>query len=251
MLMSIVLAQAGGGAAQPAIEPVKSVWDFALKGGLIMIPLGLVSVVTLAIVIERLVMLRRSRVAPPQFLTTLRSLLPDRARALEACRADGSPIAVVLGTAIRHLGESPDRVERLVGEAGQREVLVLRRRMRLLSAVPQTAVMLGLLGTVFGMIKTFQSVAASGEALGKAELLARGIYEAWTATASGLLVAVPSIIVYQWVLSKIDARAADIDRIAGVWVGTDGLLHQGSPTQAASASSMAQAATPPLAAVPV
>lgn len=239
----VLLAQAG---AKPAIPAVTSVWDFAVKGGLIMIPLGLVSVVALAIVIERLVLLRRARVAPPAFLESLGNVVRDRRRALEACRADASPIANVLGAAIRNLDEPRERAERLVQEAGQREVLTLRRRMRLLSAVPQTAVMLGLLGTVFGMIKTFQAVAASGEALGKAELLARGIYEAWTATASGLLVAVPALVAYHWLLSKIDARASDIDRIAGEWMAPDGVLHR-RPTAEPAPDAPAEASGEPLA----
>jgi len=218
------------------LQPVTSVWDFAVKGGIIMIPLGLLSVLALAMVIERMVMLRRGRVAPGAFLSTLRATLPDRARALAACRASASPIATVLGAAVRNLDEPQERMERLVQEAGQREVLALRRRMRLLSAVPQSAVMLGLLGTVFGMIKTFQSVAASGEALGKAELLARGIYEAWTATASGLLVAIPTLIAYHWLLARVDARAADIDRIATEWTSKDGVLHQAPAPRAAAAA---------------
>jgi biopolymer transport protein ExbB len=223
MVLSVVLSQA---TAKPVIEPVTSVWGFAVKGGFIMIPLGLLSVVALAIIIERVVLLRRSRVVPAAFLESVRAALPNRRRALELCRANATPAGAVLGAALRHLDDPQDRLERLVSEAGQREVLALKRRMRLLSAVPQTGVMLGLLGTVFGMIKTFQSVAASGEALGKAEMLARGIYEAWTATASGLIVAVPALIVYQWLLSKIDSRAADLDRLASEWAGPDGLLRR-------------------------
>src|SRR5262249_32083589 len=93
-----------------------------------------------------------------------------------------------------------------------------RRRMRLMSALPQVSTMLGLLGTIFGMIKTFQSVAASGESLGKTEMLAKGIYEAWTTTASGLLVAIPVLVAYHVLQGKIDQSVADLDRAAVAWV---------------------------------
>jgi biopolymer transport protein ExbB len=78
--------------------------------------------------------------------------------------------------------------------------------------------MLGLLGTVFGMIKTFQAVAASSEALGKTEMLAKGIFEAWTCTAAGLLVAIPVLVAYHYLQGKIDALVAEIDRVAVEWL---------------------------------
>ena len=72
---------------------------------------------------------------------------------------------------------------------------------------------MGLLGTIFGMIKAFQTVATSGEALGKAELLATGIYEAMITTAAGLLVAIPTLIAYHWISAKIEALAIEMDRV--------------------------------------
>ena len=107
-------------------------------------------------------------------------------------------------------------------EVGQREVQKLRTRMRLLSALPQTATMLGLLGTVFGMIRTFTVVAASGESLGKTERLAQGIYEAWTATAAGLVVAIPTLLAYHLIMGRIDSAAAALDRVAAAWLEGDG-----------------------------
>src|SRR3954469_22881142 len=100
-VLSQAVTPAPAGAVH-GIQPVTSVWDFALKGGIIMIPLGLLSVFALAMIIERIVVLRRARVWPPAFLSALRAALPDRARALDACRASGSPIAAVLAAAIRH-----------------------------------------------------------------------------------------------------------------------------------------------------
>ena len=72
---------------------------------------------------------------------------------------------------------------------------------------------MGLLGTIFGMIKAFQTVATSGEALGKTELLAEGIYQAMITTAAGLLVAIPVIIAYHLLCAKIDRLVEEMDRI--------------------------------------
>lgn len=101
--------------------------------------------------------------------------------------------------------------------------------MRLLSALPQVATMLGLLGTIFGMIKTFQAVAASSQALGKTELLARGIFEAWTNTAAGLLVAIPVLIAYHMLMGRIDGAAAELDGLAVNWIQSDGGLAVTNP----------------------
>lgn len=159
----------------------------------------------------------------------------------------------VLAVAIKHLDEPLDKIEKHVEEAGQREVIRLRRRMRLLSALPQVSTMLGLVGTIFGMIKTFQAVAASSEALGKTELLAKGIYEAWTTTASGLLVAIPVLVAYHIVQGKIDSTIVDIDAAAIEWMERFG---SGSAPQSARVVERSTEIEPPplpipaLAAVP-
>jgi biopolymer transport protein ExbB len=112
-------------------------------------------------------------------------------------------------------------MQKAASEAGRRELVRLRHRMRLLGALPQVATMLGLLGTVLGMIKTFQAVAASGQSLGKTELLARGIFEAWANTAAGLLVAIPVLIAYHALLGRIDARIVELDRAATDWIESE------------------------------
>lgn len=205
----------GGGGSPQAIG---SVWDLMVKGGWVMAPIGLCSLAALAITAERLWMLRPGSVAPKAVIDAA----GDRSRNVpalrQACEKSPSPLSEVLLAAVRARGEGPDRRDRLVEEAGHREVQKLRRRVRLLSALPQVATMLGLLGTVFGMIRTFTVVAASGESLGKTERLAQGIYEAWTATAAGLAVAIPTLIAYHIVLSRIDDATALIDRVASGWL---------------------------------
>ncbi len=182
-----------------------------------MIPIALCSLVAMAIITERLIVLRRGRVIPRGFLSSLQQMAGDHPRALAHARDNGSPIANILTVALHRAGEPIERYEKHVEEAGQREVLGLRHHMRVLSVLPQVSTMLGLLGTIFGMIKTFQAVALTSEALGKTEMLAEGIFEAWTCTAAGLLVAIPVLIAYHYLLGKIDSLVGELDRAVLEW----------------------------------
>ena len=207
----------GGGTGADAVM-VNSVWDFVVKGGPVMIPLGLSSLVALTIILERMVSLRRHRIIPPDFLGGLRKLLAngadDREEAIEYCQSDGSPIAAVLAAGIKHLDAPRDRLEKSITEAGQRQVLRLRKYLRALALIVSVSPMLGLLGTVTGMVRAFQTVAASSEALGKAELLAKGIYEALITTVAGLSIAIPVLIAFHWFSARVERLVTDMDHLA-------------------------------------
>lgn len=196
---------------------VQSVWDFIVKGGPVMIPIALCSVLALAVMMERLVSLQRRNVIPPGLLPGLRKMLAKSSdnvnEALAYCRSKRTPLANVLAAGLKRIGEPADVMERHIQEAGEREAMKLRKHLRVLSVIASVAPLLGLLGTIFGMITAFQTVAASGEALGKAELLAAGIYQAMITTAAGLIVAIPALISYQWISSRIDALVMELDRL--------------------------------------
>ena len=163
---------------------------------------------------------RRRRVIPPGFLPGLKNVLgkdPNdserRKKALEYCIQDGSPIATVFANGIKRLGQPIEILERHMQEAGEREVLKLRRYLRSLAVIASVTPLLGLLGTIMGMIAAFRTVAGSGEALGRTELLAEGIYEAMITTASGLMVAIPVLMLFHWISAKIDALVSEMDQI--------------------------------------
>jgi biopolymer transport protein ExbB len=90
----------------------------------------------------------------------------------------------------------------------------MRKRLRSLVVITALAPLLGLTGTIFGMIRAFQTVALSSEALGKAELLARGIYEAMITTAAGLLVAMPTLVLFHFLAGRVEQMAHELDRLA-------------------------------------
>lgn len=204
-------------AAAPSGVQVQSIWDFCVKGGPVMVPIALCSLVALTVFIERMVSLRRARIAPPGFLAGVQGALRGRGGRREAralCERTDTPLARICLAGLVKLGESREVIEKHVREAGEREVIRLRRYLRLLSVIGSIAPLLGLLGTIFGMITAFQTVAASGEALGKTELLAKGIYEALITTAAGLIVAIPVVLAYHFVSARIDARVLELDERA-------------------------------------
>ncbi len=236
LLVLSALAQDGGGSAPlpgASTAQVSSVWDFVARGGPVMIPIALGSLIALAVIVERLVSLRRRAVIPPDFLPGLQNVMREtrgnRARAIEYCRESASPVAEIFAAGIRRLGESVELLEKHIQEAGERVVLRLRKYMRLLSVIASISPLLGLLGTIFGMIKAFQTVAASGEALGRTELLAKGIYEAMITTAAGLLVTIPVLIAYHWIAARIDLLVAEMDRMGVEFIEEFG---RAAPTQA-------------------
>jgi biopolymer transport protein ExbB len=211
-----------GQAAGASAIQVQSVLDFLVKGGPVMIPIGLCSLVALAVIVERTISLRRSRVLPPDLLPRLRGMLSnrreERGRALDLCTSRGSPLGAVLAAGVRRLGEPVEMVERSIASAGEAEIFRLRKYQRLLSVIASVSTLLGLLGTIFGMITAFQTVAMSAEALGKTELLAKGIYEAMITTAAGLIVAIPVTLAHHWQAARVDQLVREMDRAAAEFV---------------------------------
>lgn len=221
VLMSLMLNLGQAVAADSSAAKVVligSVWDFVLKGGPVMIPIGIASLVALAVFVERAWLLRRRAVIPPTVVAGLQSALSahrfDVSPVLELCQRSPSALGNIIMAGIRNIGQSTDVLEKRIGEAGEREVFGLRKHLRVLSLVGSIATLLGLLGTITGMISAFQTVAASGEALGKTELLAKGIYEAMITTAAGLIVAIPTMIAYHYLTARIEFLIHEMDRIA-------------------------------------
>ena len=175
------------------------------------------SVIAVWFTIERLVVLRRGRVIPrpfvERFLQNLEqgNLEPEQALAL--CEENGSSIALVFAHGIRKWGKSSVEVEQAIIDGGERQVSHLRSHLRVLNAVAQITPLVGLLGTVIGMIQCFNVVATS-QAMGKADQLAGGIGIALLATAAGLVVAIPSLTMYMYLAGRIDALVMDMDLLA-------------------------------------
>lgn len=228
MVVGAALGQVAGASPSPKVDgtvEISSIWDFLIKGGPVMVPIGIASFAAMAVCIERLWSLRRSVVAPAGFVEGLTVALGperDQGRAIAYCQAHQSPLASILAAGVRSLEQSPEVMEKRIAEAGEREVFRLRKYLRVLALVASVATLLGLLGTITGMIQAFQTVAASGDALGRTELLAKGIYEAMITTAAGLIVAIPTTIAHHYFTARIEQLVQELDGICVAFVEAHG-----------------------------
>lgn len=174
------------------------------------------SIVALWCGIERLVLLRKRRVIPrpfvDRFLQHLRSGRMDKANAIAVCQQDGSPTADVFLHGVRKWGKPSVEIEQAVIDGGERQISLLKKRLRVLNGVATISPLIGLLGTVIGMIRAFNDIAQSN-AMGQAEQLARGIAMALLTTAIGLFIAIPALITYMYLAGRIDALVMEMDRL--------------------------------------
>ena len=179
-----------------------------------MLPILACSVISLAIIIERSLALRRSVVTPPGLSADIdRSIAqgrldPDRIAALRRSSALGHVLAVGLATA----QSDPIRIQEAAEEAGRHVVHGLERYLNALGTIAATTPLLGLLGTVIGMIKVFAAITTSG--VGDPQVLAGGIYEALITTAAGLSIGIPSLMFHRYFRGRINELTVEIEQQA-------------------------------------
>jgi biopolymer transport protein ExbB len=203
--------------------PTRDLWRIVQDAGPLMIPILGCSLLLVTFALERAISLRRGRVIPKPFVTRFLQQLADgeldRRQALDLCRSNGSPVAGVLAGAVQKWGRPAVEIEQAVIDSGQRATNSLRRYLRVFYGITTVGPLLGLMGTVLGMIQTFNVIAA-GDALGRTELLAGGIAKALLNTAGGLAVAIPASIFYVFFVSRIDRLIIEIDALAQEVVDT-------------------------------
>jgi len=202
------------GSAQKAVVDRSSVLRMVLNANPMLWPLAICSVVTLGYVLERWLALRRDRVVPREFadrfLERLSSGKLDRERALELCRAHESPAARVFAMVVGAWGQSGIAIRQMVSHDAAGEVVELKRNLRILSAMATLGPLLGLLGTVFGIIQSFDALGGRiGAARG--EMLAHGISLALFATAFGLSIAIVAVTFYYYFLNRVDVLIRELD----------------------------------------
>jgi biopolymer transport protein ExbB len=203
-------------AAAPArdVIPTHDLWRVIQEGGPLMLAIAACSFLVVTFVLERAISLRRGRVIPKPFVTRfleqLREGELDRRQAMALCEENGSPVALVFAGAVRKWGRPSVEVEQAVLDSGERVTNQLRKYLRVFYGIATVGPLLGLMGTVLGMIQTFNVIAVH-DALGRAELLAGGIAKALLNTAGGLAVAIPASICYVFFLSRVDRLVIDID----------------------------------------
>jgi biopolymer transport protein ExbB len=188
--------------------------DFIRQGGPVMWPLLICSVLAVAIIAERLINLRPTKVVPEQEVGHLRTLIDGGLleQAEDYCDRRPGPLTNIVAAALEARHESPEGIRQVVEDQGRQEIPALQRYLGVLGTVASVSPLLGLLGTVLGMIEVFRVVSAQG--IGQAESLAGGISQAMITTATGLTIAIPALVAYNAFTDKANALILEMERLA-------------------------------------
>lgn len=194
---------------------VSAIFQQVAAGGWLMVPLGICSLVVFSLTLERLVALRRGRVIPRPFVRRFTECVEDGQLSFEEaqqiCEEFDCPVAEVFQAAVKRWGRPMMEIEQAVIDAGDRVSDGLTRFLRVFHAISNVAPLIGLLGTVLGMIEAFETMSGGG-AVG-ADLLAAGISTALVTTAGGLFVAIPAYLAYMYFAAVSDRYLNEIDRL--------------------------------------
>lgn len=188
--------------------------EFLMQGGPVMVPIGLCSVIGLASFVERAWSLRRERVVPRGFCVELVELLRQERwqDASNLCKKRDVPIARIVEVALAARGEPRAGLRDRVEEIGRREAMELERWLWVVATVASVGPLLGLLGTVAGMIQTFQTIEGGG--IGQMQQMAGGIGVALITTLGGLVVAIPAVIGHRFLVSRVDDLVVDLEEVS-------------------------------------
>jgi biopolymer transport protein ExbB len=212
-----------GNAPVPAPAPAEvprpgvnrgTVLQLLLRANPMLWPLGACSVLTLGVALERLLALRKKRVVPGEFIDRFLERLAagklDRDRALELCKANDSPAARVFAQVVKAWGQPGTAIRQNLSYDSAGEIVEMKRNLRVLSGLATLGPLLGLLGTVVGIIQSFDALGGRiGPARGEA--LAQGISLALVATAFGLVIAIFAVSAYYFLLNRVDILVRELD----------------------------------------
>jgi biopolymer transport protein ExbB len=189
--------------------------EIFLKGGIIMWLILICSIIGLAVVIDRFIVLRKAKINIPAFLVRIRGLIKkkDISGAISHCMEEKSPIANVVRKGLKKYRFGHDRVKEAIENAGNQEISKLEKGLTILATVAGIAPLLGFLGTVTGMIQAFMTIEDLAGAANPSDL-AGGIWEALITTAFGLIVGIPALAFYNYFLSAIKRLVGEIEVVA-------------------------------------
>lgn len=196
-------AMASGQASEGEIT--MTIGELMLKGGWIMIPLAILSIIAIYIFVERYMALNKASKEETNFMNNIRDFMHDgkidSAKAL--CKNNASPIARMIEKGISRIGKPLNDVNAAVENVGKLEVSKLEKNIATLATIAGVAPMIGFLGTVSGMIKAFYNMAMAGNNI-EIDVLAGGIYEAMITTLAGLFVGIIGYIAYNILVARIE-----------------------------------------------
>lgn len=211
-------------AAAAATAQKTTLWTLILQGGWAMIPLGIMSVGTIYLIVQNGLALREKILLRPDLMPQFINLMKDKkiVEAHSLCKANETLFTYVFGAGLERCSTKREinfiKVKEAIEEASTEEVTTFMKPIDYLSIIGATAPMLGLLGTVSGMIKAFQTIGAQG--MGKPEALAGNIGEALMTTATGLVIAIPAMLCYYYFRNSFIKSTATLGRNIGALLDT-------------------------------
>jgi len=192
-----------------------SLWSLFLKGGIIIFPIFFCGVLTIGIIIERLISLKNAEIDNEKFINEIEGLLRRRKikEALELCDKNDKPVPRIIKAGLLKIDRSREEVKEAIDDAANYEIPNLEKYLGILATIATISPLLGLLGTVTGMIKAFMVIEAKGGLVNPGDL-ARGIWEALLTTVAGLIVAIPAYLAYNYFVSRVNSIILDMEKSA-------------------------------------
>lgn len=208
-------APAGDAAAAPASSGGLGVWGFLKAGGTVGWFIVLCSVAALAMSIEYIVNIKKEKLCPPATVAEIEALLDEERYedVIALCEAEPAFLTNMISAAVTKVGAGYDEMEKSMLEVGEYEAFKLNRKISYLSLMGSVAPMLGLLGTVTGMIAAFVVIAETPNPTPK--MLATGVFEALVTTCEGLVVAIPSLAAYFFFKNRVSTMILEVSSAAG------------------------------------
>ncbi|MCM8767853.1 MAG: MotA/TolQ/ExbB proton channel family protein [Candidatus Omnitrophica bacterium] len=180
-----------------------------------MIPIFICGVLTLTIIIERFIYLKNSQIDSEKFITDIENLIKKRKirEAIEKCEKHNKPVPNIIKAGLLKLDRTRDEIKEAIEDTANHQIPELERYLAILATVAVISPLLGLLGTVTGMIKAFMVIEMK-EGLVHPGELARGIWEALITTVGGLVVAIPSYLSYNYFVSRVNNLILEMEKSA-------------------------------------
>jgi len=189
--------------------------DYIARGGIVMIPILVCSVVALIIIFERLWSLRRKRIFRFDILDTVEQLLREHKipEATTLCKRHDSTMTRLVLVALLNSDRPKAEIKELIEDHGRQEVPFLERYLTMLGTIASISPFLGLLGTVVGLLRVFDAISQEG-GVTNAAILSVGIHNALITTVAGLCVAIPSLVAYNYFARRAESLVLEVERIS-------------------------------------
>jgi biopolymer transport protein ExbB len=179
--------------------------ELAIKGGWVMIPIGILSIIAIYVFIERFMTIRNAARIDQNFMNRIKDYIHDGKveSALALCQSTNNPLARMIEKGVSRIGRPLNDINTAIQNIGQVEIYKLEKGLAILASCAGGAPMLGFFGTVLGMVKTFMDMSSAGNSL-DIGILSNGIYIALITTVGGLMVGIPAYFAYNYLVASVE-----------------------------------------------